>query len=983
MRARFGLTALAVCLLTACGDDSSDVFETDTTDDTTEDVGVETDATEDTGGDGGSDVTEDAGETDTGEDAAVDTGDDATVDAGDAGEDATTDTGGDTGPDAGDDPCDGVGPGLDRALTLPAGDTLFFDGDDYLSFWGTAAPCEVVITSRPDGATAEIVDGQRLTPDAAGTWVLTSGDDQVTVTVDDDWLEADTFLNYNYSPSRPLAVVDGTIWAVHPPANRVYAIDPAEASPTPVTFDVASWPVSIVPWDAGELLLVAQAGRDTLGFFDPEQGIVDAIRVGNEPADIVVEGDVAWVSLSGADAVVRVDLAERTVTDRIDVGREPRSLAFDTEARRLYVASLLSSNAHPMGLQQVEPVPTEAMRDIAVIDVDAIERVAYVHDAGTILRGLWQDPATGELWLAHTDANNLVATVDADARPHIHRMSRLDVDPDSDTAYQTAEVLELDDRDGSAGPAASPHTMARTPDGETVLVTLSASASLLVLDGETMSELGRIPVGNDPRGLVFAEGRAWTLAWLDGTVEGVAWPVDGENDVRTVALPGDPTPEDVHEGRRMFNDAGFSRHGDFSCNNCHVDGLTDGMTWNLLVDGDVNTLAFRNVGGTDPFLWGGQLPTLFDFSREVLKLVGANASGDDMELLTLYMQSVTAPPNPHTAPGGRLTEAGERGRIVFETVGCVSCHSGSKWTNQSMVDGKTDGIPTDVPSLIGVYDTAPYGRTGRWTTLEEMVDYAVHDYMSMDVTDAELSDLVAYVEQIPGDVLYMQTATPLNNNQHVWVETPIELGFSTVLLEGQTDVFSIVAIDEEGVETAVDGTWSQSGRYVRFVPDDVLAGAMDYRIDAEPGIEGVFGERTREPIRVEFHTGGAPETDVSGPWSLRFTVEGVGSAAGRVAFLQSRGGQVTGVSLDDFDEGSIGHVEGVVSGMTLALDPFYIDSVFGELYVAEGIIVETVDEDGDGYADSGTGYSFLEFAGTPFDIDIVATRLALPDEPIP
>ena len=94
-----------------------------------------------------------------------------------------------------------------------------------------------------------------------------------------------------------------------------------------------------------------------------------------------------------------------------------------------------------------------------------------------------------------------------------------------------------------------------------------------------------------------------------------------------------------------------------------------------------------------------------------------------MELLTLYMQSVTAPPNPSALPGGQLSPLALEGKAVFENqANCISCHSGPLFTNQSQVIGKTPDLTTDVPALIGVYDTAPFGRQGQWATLEDMVD---------------------------------------------------------------------------------------------------------------------------------------------------------------------------------------------------------------------------------------------------------------------
>ncbi|MEL6182639.1 MAG: cytochrome c peroxidase, partial [Myxococcota bacterium] len=521
------------------------------------------------------------------------------------------------------------------------------------------------------------------------------------------------------------------------------------------------------------MLVVTQSGRDTLGFVDPEQGkVVDAIRVGDEPAHVIVDQSRsrAFVAVSGENAVVEVDLVARDVVNRVEVGRDPRAMVWDAEAQRLYVASLMSSNAHPQGRLQQQWVPPEQERDVAVLETtDGLALLTWSQPAGTLLRGL-ELVGQDRLLVAQTEARNTQSRIEADVRAHIGTLTVLRRTPDASGRLPVVETINLDEQPSSSGMAASPFSVKATPDGRRVLVTQAAGRGVLVLDGETFAEVGRLEAGLDTRGLLFAQGRVWTYGWLDNVVQGWTIPTP-ERDLeqvrqsRTEVVVGnDPTPEDIKLGQRFFNDAGFSRHGDFSCGNCHIEGLTDGLVWDLLLDGDVNTQPFRNIGGTDPFLWGGFLPTLFDFSREVLRLVGANATGEQMELMTRYMQSVTAPPNPYTLPGGRFTEAALRGRQIFERpatelggAGCASCHSGPLLTGRFVVQGKTPGLPTDVPSLIGVYDTGPWGRQAQWNTLEEMVAFAV-EFTRGQLTPQQLDDLNAYVRQLPGDRMFLNSS---------------------------------------------------------------------------------------------------------------------------------------------------------------------------------------------------------------------------------
>jgi len=868
-------------------------------------------------------------------------------------------------------------------VQIPLGETLVLLGDDYLSFWDMNEDCPVTLESAPEGALAQVIDGERWTPDVVGDWVFLRGAHEAILQVRDDLLNEDTFINYNYTPASPLLLAgEDTLYVTATTSNGVSKVTLSPDGAEETTFiPTGSWPTGLALTDEGETLLVTQTGRDSLGFIDVSEGrLTDSIRIGDEPTGIVVDGTTAWVALSGANQVAQIDLTARAVVKVIPVGREPRAMAYDPVRKRLYIAALISSNTHPQGPLQEEGVaPDMTVRDISIIDTENAVLEATIPHVGTILRGVWLTEDGNTLVVGVSHSLNQLLAVDADSRPHTHGLAFVDV---SEGSEYPVTHLDLDEQPTSAGPAPSPFTMKKSPEGDELLITLSAGARILSLNPENYEELGRVFVGNDPRGLVTAHGRAWTYSWLDDVVAGVPLPLwEAEaDDVVSTAIGQDPTPDNIRAGQRIFNDGDFSKFGAFSCNNCHVDGLTDGLVWDILVDGPVNTPAFRNIGGTGPFLWGGFLPTLFDFSREVLKLVGADATGEEMELLTLYMQSVTAPPNPYALPGGKLSPQGLLGKEVFENQAkCVNCHSGPLFTNQETVAGKTPGLDTDVPALIGVYDTAPYGREGQWATLEDMVEFAA-EFTESTLTPEELAALNAYVREVPGEALYLNSATPLNGDQHVFFETQVQLMFSQVLVEGQEDHFILETLktsETEEIEAeVVEGEWNVSGRVARFTPAQDLDLETQYRIRVLPEMKSVLGQTLFEELTIFFRTGGIPETDVSGTWDGTLAIEDPIQAviSGEFAFLQSSGGKVSGVILVEVDEITLSHFEAVVSGDTLVLEPFLLETVIGPVMVENGEAVLS-DLDGDGFADYGEGYLFA--LGYP--IDFTFSRIKMPD----
>jgi cytochrome c peroxidase len=117
-----------------------------------------------------------------------------------------------------------------------------------------------------------------------------------------------------------------------------------------------------------------------------------------------------------------------------------------------------------------------------------------------------------------------------------------------------------------------------------------------------------------------------------------------------------------------------------------------------------------------------------------------------------------------------LSDAEKRGAILFYSdsnrgAGCINCHSGSFFTDEKFhvvafpqigegKDGNGDdtgrylrtGIPDDryafrTPSLLNVTHTAPYGHSGSFDTLEEVIKHHVNPKESLTHYDYGLSTL--------------------------------------------------------------------------------------------------------------------------------------------------------------------------------------------------------------------------------------------------
>ena len=115
---------------------------------------------------------------------------------------------------------------------------------------------------------------------------------------------------------------------------------------------------------------------------------------------------------------------------------------------------------------------------------------------------------------------------------------------------------------------------------------------------------------------------------------------------------------------------------------------------------------------------------------------------------------------------------------------------------------------------------------------------------------------------------------------------------------------------------------------------------------------------------------------MSGTWNGTLNIEDPISAtvSGEFAFLPSSGGKVSGVILVEVDEITLSHFEAVVSGTTLVLDPFLLDTEFGEVMV-EGGQAELTDLNADGLADFGEG----SLTALGFPVELEFERIKMPD----
>jgi mono/diheme cytochrome c family protein len=190
-----------------------------------------------------------------------------------------------------------------------------------------------------------------------------------------------------------------------------------------------------------------------------------------------------------------------------------------------------------------------------------------------------------------------------------------------------------------------------------------------------------------------------------------------------------------------------------ACASCHPEGGEDSRTWEFDMIGKRRTQSLRaHVGGTEPFHWGGELPTFGSLVGEVYlrRMAGPHLADDQQQVLFNWINAI--PALPQSAPADAAAVA--RGKAIFEDTthaACTSCHSGPELTNNADADVGTGG-KFQVPRLVGVGWRAPFLHDGCAATLNDRFTACggtsnLHGVTS-SLTAAQIADLVAYLQTL-------------------------------------------------------------------------------------------------------------------------------------------------------------------------------------------------------------------------------------------
>lgn len=596
--------------------------------------------------------------------------------------------------------------------------------------------------------------------------------------------------------SSPITMTkDGRlVLAVNPDSNSLSIVDLDEAQAV-TEIPVGADPRSVAVSDDGSRAYTANRAGNSVSVVDlVNRQVIAEIPVGAHPYGTVVspDGRSLYVAEQGSDRLNVVDTTALSSRLAIPLLDRPSGLAISDDGHSLYITHLLSNYVTRLR------VPGQAVYLPFIVQSASnnihttIESQGFItnDDANSSKIPLWPDSnlvqsiviaPNGELaYVPHTLSNsgNPALTLDTTVAPIV---SVLDLRTGQ---HLVGKQFNLDVLDPPA--VGLPFDAAITPDGAELWVLNAASNDITVIDLETRQWMAHIEVGDNPRGIAISpEGNS---AYVNNTLSGNISVIDTATYTVIASIPVTSIPLDPQllAGKRLFYSSDDPRMGKdqwLSCNTCHFDGEQDGRTWLFGFAGPRNTTSLLGMRDTLPLRWSGEWDEAADSEFAIrMDSFGTgliegemncnlsppdcvtpppNASlSADLDALAAYLESLSVPPNPRHIQGEPLSPEEARGQAIFNTptIGCASCHTPPTYSDGllhdvgTVTDNERIGPKFNTPSLLMLYDSAPYFHDGSATNLygaltrpTQTGEHNLHGLL----TESQIQDLIAFLMALP------------------------------------------------------------------------------------------------------------------------------------------------------------------------------------------------------------------------------------------
>lgn len=342
-------------------------------------------------------------------------------------------------------------------------------------------------------------------------------------------------------------MLNNTVSLVEPLQGRVLAEIPVGRDPRMVAITPDDSRALVVNRGDGTLSIVDIAGREVLATWP----------LGPLPYGVVTDSNSrAFVALQGSHEIIEISLETGAVLARIAVPDDPAGLALWGDF--LYVTHFWSGQLSLVYLPEGLTV-----------------RTVQAGPQASLLQSIEINPTNGIAYLPRSISNAAGPAPSYDSRimPVLDR-----VDLSSMRVLQEQRIgLNIADR-----PVNMPFAVRIDRLRNWAYVVNAGSNDLSVIDLNTGQARAHIPVGANPRGLVFSLDAAFVYVHnaIDGTLTIVETRTLAVRDVLPISTL--TIPIDTFIGAQLFHTSGDLRMNTgrmMSCASCHFDGQSDGRTW--------------------------------------------------------------------------------------------------------------------------------------------------------------------------------------------------------------------------------------------------------------------------------------------------------------------------------------------------------------------------------------------------------------------
>jgi len=580
----------------------------------------------------------------------------------------------------------------------------------------------------------------------------------------------------------PLEIVadssGGTLYIAEATADQIAVLDVGSLKVTK-TISLAAPPSGLALAPDGSRLYVTGAAPDGRVFvINTKNGkVTDRFRAGHTPVAPVVspDGEKLYVCNKFNDDVSVLDSASGKQMARIPVRREPLAAAITADGKTLFVANHLPAGATDGDY---------AAAEVSVIDTAANKVVNSIKlpNGSASLHDVTVSPDGQHAYVTHILARYQLPTTQLERGwMNTNALTIIDV-----PGKKFVNTVLLDDVDLGA---ANPWAVACTADGKYICVTTAGTHELSVIDRERLHDkvdkAGRgekvsdatssaddVPndlsflvtlkrrlklSGKGPRGLTMIGTKAYIAEYYSDSLGMVDINPDLRAKAQSAPLGPKRSISTIRQGEIFFHDAELCFQKWQSCASCHPgDARSHALNWDLMNDGlgnPKNTKSLLLAHKTPPSMGLGVRADAETAVRAGIRHIQfAVRPEEDAMAIDEYLKSLKPVPSPRLAKG-KLSPSANRGRKVFESAGCTSCHTGELHTDLKKHDlgiGKwlDEGKSFDTPTLVEVWRTAPYLYDGRAATIEDMLKkHNVDDRhgQTSDLSDRQVKDLVEFV----------------------------------------------------------------------------------------------------------------------------------------------------------------------------------------------------------------------------------------------